>query len=226
MPGVQLPDLQHFPPELKALPNWVCWRYQERGGKRTKVPYSPRGGAAKSNDPSTWATLPEAQGAAERGQCDGIGFMFDGTCFGVDIDHCIDPDTGEITAEALAIAKALHSYTEFSPSGTGLHILCSGAIPTEGKRGRRKGAVEVYGKGRFFTVTGDPFGGEALPLAEKIYLTEIDADFEGDVFFPEFNGEEFIRSFDEWVDGPVPYCYVTYTRTARSAAEPVPGPRP
>ena len=166
MPGVKLPDLQHFPQELKALPNWVCWRYQERGGKRTKVPYSPRGGAAKSNDPSTWATLPEAQGAAERRQYDGIGFMFDGTCFGVDIDHCIDPDTGEITAEALAIAKALHSYTEFSPSGTGLHILCSGAIPTEGKRGRRKGAVEVYGKGRFFTVTGDPFGGEALPLAD------------------------------------------------------------
>ncbi|MBQ3074555.1 MAG: hypothetical protein IJC26_00670, partial [Clostridia bacterium] len=47
-------------------------------------------------------------------------------------------------------------------SGTGLHILCLGSF--EGK-GRRKGAVEVYGQGRFFTVTGRPFG-EAKPIRD------------------------------------------------------------
>ena len=87
-------------------------------------------------------------------------------------------------------------------------------------------AISLAGELDVFISGGAAVYAEALPLAEKIYLTEIDEDFEGDVFFPEFNGEEFIRSFDEWVDGPVPYCYVTYTRTARSAAEPVPGPRP
>ena len=55
---------------------------------------------------------------------------------------------------------------------------------------------------------------EALPLADKLYLTEIDADFEGDVFFPEFDSALFIRTLDEQIGGPVPYRYVTYTKKA------------
>ena len=141
-----------FPPELMAKPNWCCWRYHERGCKLTKQPYHPDGRCAKSNDASTWTTL-EACSAASG--FDGVGFMFDGTCFGVDLDHVINPQTGEVDRMALDIVERLDSYTEFSPSGTGLHILCLGALPTE--KGRRKGAVEVYGTGRYFTVTGRPF---------------------------------------------------------------------
>ena len=142
-----------FPPALLAKPNWVCWRYHERDGKLTKRPYHPDGRCAKSNDASTWATL-EACSAASG--FDGVGFMFDGTCFGVDLDHVIDPATGEVDQMALDIVGRLNSYTEFSPSGTGLHVLCLGKLPTE--KGRRSGPVEVYGAGRYFTVTGEPFG--------------------------------------------------------------------
>lgn len=148
---------QYIPSELLALPCWVVWRYEQRGGRRTKVPYSPtQMGRAKSNDPATWGTYAQAQSELQRRAYDGMGLMFDGAHFGVDIDHCIDPQTGEVTQQALDIVSTLGSYTEISPSGTGLHILCKGMLPTA--KGRRQGAVEVYGTGRYFTVTGKPFG--------------------------------------------------------------------
>ena len=53
---------------------------------------------------------------------------------------------------------------------------------------------------------------QALPLAEKLFITEIDAEFEGDTFFPDFDETQFNRTIDEIIDGPVPYKYVTYTR--------------
>lgn len=142
-----------FPSELMVKPNWCCWRYQERAGKRTKRPYHPDGRSARSNAPSTWSTLEACSTASG---FDGIGFMFDGTCFGVDLDHVINPESGEVEQFALDIVGRLGSYVEYSPSGTGLHILCLGKLPTV--KGRRSGAVEVYGTGRFFTVTGRPFG--------------------------------------------------------------------
>lgn len=148
-----------FPSELMDKPNWVCWRYHKRGSKRTKRPYHPDGRNAKSNDPSTWSTL-EACSAANG--FDGVGFMFDGTCFGIDLDHVINPDTGEIDPVASNIIERASSYTELSPSGTGVHILCLGSFPG---KGRRAGAVEVYGAGRYFTVTGKPFG-EVRPIRD------------------------------------------------------------
>lgn len=153
-------DYSGFPPALLEKPNWCVWRYHERDGKLTKRPYHPDGRCAKSNDASTWTTL-EACSAASG--FDGVGFMFDGTCFGVDLDHVIDPETGEVAPMVQDIVGRLNSYTEFSPSGTGLHILCLGKLPTD--KGRRSGPVEVYGAGRFFTVTGRPFG-EARPIRD------------------------------------------------------------
>lgn len=53
---------------------------------------------------------------------------------------------------------------------------------------------------------------EALPLVEKMYITEIDYDIEGDTFFPEFEKEQFIKEINEHFKGDIPYTYVTYTR--------------
>lgn len=53
---------------------------------------------------------------------------------------------------------------------------------------------------------------EAMPYVEKMYITEVDLEPEGDTFFPEFNEEDFIREVDEEIDGEIPYKYVTYTR--------------
>ena len=157
--------MNSIPKELKALPNWVCWRYQDRTNRqtgeirRTKVPCQSNGRNAKPNDSRTWSSF---DAVSKADGFDGIGFMFDGQYFGVDLDHVID-EAGTLAPEAAEIVRRLNSYTEYSPSGTGLHILCKGALPSE--RGRRKGFVEVYGKGRFFTVTGKPYG-KPCPVRE------------------------------------------------------------
>lgn len=73
---------------------------------------------------------------------------------GVDLDHCRNRESGEITAEARADLDLLNSYSEVSPSGTGLRILSKGAISGDGE-GRRKGGVEIYQSGRYLTITGN-----------------------------------------------------------------------
>jgi len=89
---------------------------------------------------------------------------------GIDLDHVIDAETGEIAPEAAAIAEAFDSYTEYSPSGTGLHILIK-VNSTEGiYTGKRNPSspidIEMYTKERYFTVTGRVFG-EEKPIRER-----------------------------------------------------------
>lgn len=139
---------------LRDLRQWVCWRYEERYGEITKVPYSPATGArARSNAPRTWGTFAEARQAESENDYGGIGFVFtaDDPFCGVDLDGCVAPETGEIESWAVEILTELDSYTEFSPSGTGSHVIVRAELP-EG--GNRKNRVEMYDRKRFFTVTG------------------------------------------------------------------------
>jgi hypothetical protein len=149
------------------LPQWVCWRAELREGKATKVPYSPESGSrARSDDPATWGTLSEAKKAAREKDLDGIGFVFtesDPFC-GVDLDACVDPKTGENASWASEIVGELDSYTEFSPSGTGLQVLLRAELPSGGNRRAR---IEMYDRGRFFTVSGRRMRGTSHVLEER-----------------------------------------------------------
>lgn len=150
---------EKIPLELKQLSHWVGWKYMQRPGEdhKRKVPINAMDGQpAKSNDPTTWCDFDTACRSKERFGLDGIGFMFSGDgIFGIDIDHCYDPETRELDPAAAEIIETVQSYTELSPSGTGIHILCKGALP-EGRK--RRGAVEMYSTLRYFTVTGNQFG--------------------------------------------------------------------
>ena len=149
-------DYKNIPAGLKDMKQWVCFKLEpnEKKGKPDKIPYDPRTGyRAKANDPATWGDYQTAVEAVRRGAYDGIGFEFANGVFGVDLDHVIDG--GKLTPEAQDIISTLDSYTEYSPSGTGAHILCKGTIPT---KDRRNGNVEMYADGRFFTVTGKVLG--------------------------------------------------------------------
>lgn len=150
------------PESLFGLPCWV--------GRTGKVPKSPHtGAAAKSNDPKTWGTFEEAAEGLQRfKEWDGLGLMFDAAqygVFGVDLDHVIDRETGAVDERAAAVVEALGSYAEISPSGTGVHILCRGRLPTDGGKGVKTDWLEAYEAGRYFTVTGEPFG-VARPLRD------------------------------------------------------------
>ena len=54
---------------------------------------------------------------------------------------------------------------------------------------------------------------EFLPMAEKMYLTFIDADFEGDSYFPEYNKSEWKEIFrEEHTDDNLRYSFVDLER--------------
>ena len=53
---------------------------------------------------------------------------------------------------------------------------------------------------------------DSLELVEKMYITEIEADVEGDTFFPEFDEKKFTKEIVEHVEGEIPYTYVTYLK--------------
>ena len=149
-----------IPESLTSLDQWICWREDKRDGKPTKVPIKPyrTSGAphASATDPTTWRGFETAVSYHRNGdsRTDGVGFVFDPDTeiVGVDLDNCRDPDTETIEEWATDIIDRLDSYTEVSPSGTGVHVLVQGELPP----GRnRRDDVEIYDRDRFFTVTGE-----------------------------------------------------------------------
>ena len=73
-------------------------------------------------------------------------------------------------------------------------------------------AIELAGNKDVYISGGAKLYEEALPLVEKMYITEIDCDIEGDTFFPSFEKEQFVKEINEKFEGEIPYTYVTYTR--------------
>lgn len=150
-----------FPQELMDLEQWTVWRYVNRGGKPTKIPVDPLTGMnAKSNDPSTWRTFAEALNCFKSNDdIDGMGFFFKEPYVGIDLDNIQDElddfKRGIYDNKVFEFYEGFKSYGEVSPSGTGIHIIIKGTIP--GKR-RRKGNIEMYQQGRFFTMTGNSLG--------------------------------------------------------------------
>lgn len=146
-------NVDTIPQELKSFPNWICWSYATRKGKTTKIPYSPETGeTAASNQPDTWTTFADA--ATYLDTYDGLGFQLSNSPYvGIDIDHCLV--NGVMKKEAQQIIEQFDSYTELSPSGTGVHIF----IRAETTRGHKKTfpdlAIEVYPHGRYLTMTGN-----------------------------------------------------------------------
>lgn len=136
-------NIQNIPEELKRLKQWCCWT----GDKLPKNPYT--GGNAQSNNPDTWSDFETAVKAVEKYHFDGIGFQFANGYFGVDLDHCLD-DIDFVDE----FVETLQSYTEYSKSGNGVHIICKGKLP-DGRR--RRGNVEMYCTGRYFIMTGNVY---------------------------------------------------------------------
>jgi len=50
------------------------------------------------------------------------------------------------------------------------------------------------GKPEFFVVGGEAIYRAALPFADRLYITEVDTEIEGDAFFPDFDMSEFTES--------------------------------
>ena len=167
---------------------WVChpmiWNPDKHNGVGgyDKPPINPRTlGNAYTNNPDTLGTFPEAvsqigktarvraKGQAGFTSCEvvGVGIALVGTgLFGLDYDNVADAAQMKMTSEAFRIMETLGSYTEFSPSGLGLHTLCLGTLPEGVKRvsgrhpdifGTRKGEYQMFNSG-YMTITGRQVG--------------------------------------------------------------------
>ena len=167
----------HIPQRLRDVAHWVCWRAEFIKGQWTKVPYqaaAPKQHAAVDN-PSTWASLATALDTYTRVESmDGIGYVLtaDDSIAGVDLDHCRDPRTGAIARWAQAIVDRFATYTERSPSGTGLRLFMIGALPPGrrvlGKVGpRQDGKIELYDDRRYLTVTGHRLAGTPMQIEPR-----------------------------------------------------------
>ena len=156
----------NIPVELKEVGQWVLWRLERRRQRWTKIPYQTSGLLASSIDSHTWTTFGEANTAREMGPWDGLGFVFTSNdrYVGIDEDNCRNPKTGAIAPWAERVTRSIDSYTEVSPSGTGLKVFAKGYLPA-GRR--RQGDLEMYDSRRFFTVTGHHLGGTPRVVEER-----------------------------------------------------------
>ena len=177
-------NLENIPLELQDTPQWVLWKREQRADKTTgelkwtKPPYQRNGKNAESDNPQTWVSFDEAVAAYREGGFDGIGYVItvdkkadDGSLItvddgiaGVDLDHCVDPETKAIDPWARNIVDRLASYTEISPSGTGLRIFVYAKLPP---KDRKIGNFECYESGRYLTVTGDHLPGTPLTIERR-----------------------------------------------------------
>ncbi|MBP3414222.1 MAG: dihydrofolate reductase [Clostridia bacterium] len=73
-------------------------------------------------------------------------------------------------------------------------------------------AVAMAGDRDIFVSGGAGLYREALDIAQKLFITEIEACFDGDTFFPEFDKRLYECETEEEFDGEIPYAYLTYTR--------------
>jgi hypothetical protein len=168
VPGNRLPTLSAIPEELRNLEQWVVWRVMQRTDRETKVPFQAKypSRMAKTNSPSTWSDFGSAADVADRNPViRGVGFVFapDDELTGIDFDDCIDED-GILDEWVAGWLKRLGGYQEISPSGHGVHAIVKARLPGKGKNDLVDGhAVELYDRGRFFTISGRVLGNVRCP---------------------------------------------------------------
>ena len=200
------PNPAGIPEEMKRANRWLVFK----GVPKTKrdgtveLTKEPRQGAnpsrkGSSTNSATWCDFETALAAVQNGDCDGLGFALGDGWAGVDIDNAV----GErgLNREANAIVSEFASYAELSVSRTGVHILVHGEVP----EGKRSGSIEVYGRGRYFTVSGHALGfwlpGTVEPRQDE--LDELIAGIEAERACTRPAGQTAAHS-TAWPDPPPP----------------------
>lgn len=155
--------LEGLPQIFRDTPQWVCWRFHEADGRRTKLPTDAQGRKVSATDPRNFMSFGDALAAyQDNDTLDGIGFALTpdaGLCC-IDLDHCFND--GRLLTQAWMVLKDIGAtYTERSPSGEGLHVWIKGNLPNE-EGGRKFKApdgtgIEIYHHGHYFTMTGNRF---------------------------------------------------------------------
>jgi len=162
---MQLPD------DLTELDQWVLWRYEARNGRPTKVPYQVSGQPADTTAPRTWKSFVEVVSAwcRNRQRYAGLGFVLskEDPFVGIDLDDSLDEQRRCKPWARGIVERFGDTYIEISPSGQGLKIWARGSLPANlpgAKVG--DGAIEMYDRARYFTVTGRVYRGAPLQIED------------------------------------------------------------
>lgn len=203
---------EKLPQELKDYPYFCGWKYETRNGSRTKVPKSVKGHNADNSDLDDFCGLSEIIGHI--GKYDGIAIT--GDMAAIDIDHCIED--GKLSDMAEEIVSKVNTYTEISPSGTGIRLIGKTYGFNYDKEkyyiNNCKYGLEVYAardKGQFVTITGNAIGDkhvrditDVLPeILEKYMCRPVSTQTESPIEAPGsfLTDEEVIEKASKSVSG-------------------------
>ena len=167
----------YAPADLTEIDQWVLWRYEQKDGRWTKVPYQVNGNKASTTDLATWDTYTNVweqwhKGAVKSKHFSGIGFVFSGhdPFCGIDLDNSLDAFGNPKPWARGIVERFADTYMEISPSGRGLKIWCRGALPAAVAKVKveegRDGGIEMYDHARYFTVTGRNFRSGPLQIED------------------------------------------------------------
>lgn len=145
--------------ELIDYPQWILWKYKQHESKKepSKVPVNVVGKSISALNKKNWRTYGDAVNIYLKNQdkIDGIGFVFteDDPFVGIDIDSISLINGWE------EIVERFDSYTEWSPSKKGLHIITKGYTKEIKVGSHESGEIAIADANRFFTVTLDTMNG-------------------------------------------------------------------
>lgn len=173
--------LRNIPAELKMNGLWCGWRLTEKG----KVPFElSTGRHARSNDETTFAPYPtllnhihEYLNFEDGRQTGGVGLGIFRGYSAIDIDHCVAPD-GTLSDMAKDVVDYCKSYTEYSPSGTGIRIIFKTTFrisKDEYYTNNRARGLEVYisdNTNKFVSITGNKLSGDSIAEVDLAYIMD------------------------------------------------------
>lgn len=168
------PIYENIPALLREYARWFLWTLNGANRKVPRAVKSPHGRSINAHNPEYWCSFDALLNAKDplNGPGFELGSVLNGPTFaGVDIDDCRDPLTGRIEPWAKDIIASFNSYTEVSPSGTGVKIFLTGALRDEDVSQRKVYQLEIYDRLRYFTVTGHHLAGTPTtvePRAEQL----------------------------------------------------------
>jgi putative DNA primase/helicase len=160
--AAQVQRLHNLPAAMRVKPQWLLWKLETVEGRDglQKVPYyvngrkrfGKLGGEEDRKQLATFDAVCARFNAAMHFAGVGFAFLEGDGLIAVDLDHVFDESTGTMHERFESVLECCLSYTEWSPSKTGLHIILEGH--TDSFKHDPVG-VEVYCGDRYFTCTGD-----------------------------------------------------------------------
>jgi dihydrofolate reductase len=70
----------------------------------------------------------------------------------------------------------------------------------------------IWGAEELFIIGGGQIYKETLPITERLYITIIDREYEGDTFFPDFDWRDWSVISEDKRDGDPPFTFYVLER--------------